>query len=361
MSDPGGDVRSRQEAQRRVDRIDAFRQELHALTRDGVLTLPPEARADVDAYHARTIDALERRFDVDRSASVRRMSRGMQVASLLGAVAFSAALYSFFLRIWGHLTTPAQVAILIAAPIACLLAIEPAARRERTLYVASIVAFMALGAFVLELHMLGQIFNMRSTPGAFLAWGAFALALAYAYDLRLLLAVGLMSVTVFLSARLVMLAGGSWTEFDQRPETYALTGLLIAALATRLGDTWRPGFGAVFRGIGLSTVCLGLLFLSSQGPASFLPLSGRHAELWYQAVSLAAAGALITIGIRRQWMETFHLGTIFLMLFLLIRFVDWWWDVLPRYQFFTLVGLIAVVFLLALRRLRHRLIGVQVA
>ena len=41
------------------------------------------------------------------------------------------------------------------------------------------------------------------------------------------------------------------------------------------------------------------------------------------------------------------------------RFFDWWWQVMPKYLFFLVLGLCAVLILLVLRRLRraHGLLG----
>jgi hypothetical protein len=38
-----------------------------------------------------------------------------------------------------------------------------------------------------------------------------------------------------------------------------------------------------------------------------------------------------------------------------MKFVDWWWDWMPKYLFFLIVGLTALALLWAFRRLRARL------
>jgi len=40
------------------------------------------------------------------------------------------------------------------------------------------------------------------------------------------------------------------------------------------------------------------------------------------------------------------------VLYLIARFFDWWWDWMPRWLFFLVIGALAVSMLLALRRLR---------
>ena len=97
---------TRIDAQQRADRIAAFTHELADLERAGVLRLDPGDRGRLDAYHAGLLDQLARRFDVDRSDRQRRMSLGMRIASLVGAVTLSAAVVFFFYRVWGLLSTP---------------------------------------------------------------------------------------------------------------------------------------------------------------------------------------------------------------------------------------------------------------
>ena len=52
-------------------------------------------------------------------------------------------------------------------------------------------ATLALACFMLNIYMLGQIFNITPSDKALLPWGAYALLLAYACNARLLLVIGL--------------------------------------------------------------------------------------------------------------------------------------------------------------------------
>src|SRR5687767_13443613 len=97
-------TRSREEAQRRADQIAAFRAEAEQLAREGVLD--PGQLGTAVTHQDVILAQLAREFDVDRTTAARRMSRGMQVASLLGGAALVAAIVSFFYRIWGALSTP---------------------------------------------------------------------------------------------------------------------------------------------------------------------------------------------------------------------------------------------------------------
>ena len=114
----------------------------------------------------------------------------MRIVSTLGGLAICAAVALFFTRFWGYLGTPAQVAVVMFAPLAALAGTEYAARRERTLYFAGLMGLVTLACFILNLAVLGRVFNITSTENALAAWGAFAMLLAYRYGLRPLLVVG---------------------------------------------------------------------------------------------------------------------------------------------------------------------------
>jgi hypothetical protein len=43
---------------------------------------------------------------------------------------------------------------------------------------------------------------------------------------------------------------------------------------------------------------------------------------------------------------------VFFVVFLYTKLFDWWWDAMPKYVFFFVLALVAMLFLLVLRRLR---------
>ncbi len=45
-------------------------------------------------------------------------------------------------------------------------------------------------------------------------------------------------------------------------------------------------------------------------------------------------------------------GITFFVVFLYTKLFDWWWDAMPKYLFFLVLGLTAVLLLLVFRRLR---------
>jgi hypothetical protein len=345
-------VVTREDAQSRVDRIRAFREELTELESLGVVALDDGQRERLRRFHEEAVASLAARFDVDSNEAERRLSLGMRVASFLGAVALSAAVYFFFYRFWGDLSTIAQVGLLALAPVLAIAGMEVAARRERTLYVAGILGLVAVASFVLDLSVLGASFNLTPSPFAFLAWSVFAFLLAYAYGLSLLLLAAIAGFTVFFSAQASSFMHCPWELLAERPENLFLPAVLLLLMAALLPSRGLPRFPPLYRAGGLVVLFLALFVVSNWGWASYLPWPARTVEVAYQVVSFALAGLAIGVGVRRGWREAETSGTVFLALCLFARFFDWWWDVLPRWLFFLVIGALSVGMLLALRRLR---------
>jgi uncharacterized membrane protein len=338
-------------AQQRADRIHSFRAELEQLQADGVLTLGDEQRSRISDYHARLLVDLEARFDIDTSSTARQMSTGMRIVSFLGALALSAAVFFFFYRFWGLFSTVIQVAILVTAPLLLIAGVEIAARRERTLYFSSLISLVAFAAFVLDLSMLGQIFGITPSQNAFLTWGILALILAYTYRLRLILVAGLLCVMGYLAATMGTWCGLYWLSFGQRPENFIAAGLLISGAAF-LPHRGREEFPAVLRIFGLLALFIAILILSHWGEGSYLTLPAEQIETCYQLSGFLLAGVVIWLGIARGWPALVNLGSSFFVIFLYTKFFDWWWEWLPKYLFFLLLGGVAVLLLFLLRKMR---------
>jgi len=350
-----GPALTKARAQQRADQIEAFTHELGELEREGVIRLAQDDRARIGDYHARLLERLAGSFDVDRTERQRRMSIGMRIASLVGAVTLSAAVVLFFNRVWGLLATPAQLAVLAAAPLVLLGAVEMAARREKTLYVASILAVTATAAFILDVSVVGVIFNMRPSPVAFALWGAFALVVAYTYGLRLLLAGGIAMSMLFLCMIAARAAGIDLGASIVRPEPLLPAGALAFAASFLPANRRRPGFPETWRLVGSVAVLLPLSFLSTwSGVFSYLPWPERVTGSLYDVAGFVLGAAGIWFGIRAGWREVVHVATGFLVIFVVAKCFDWWWDWMPRYLFFLLLGGLAVAVLVILGRIRAR-------
>ena len=344
---------SRADAQQRADRVEAFTQELAELEREGVLQISPGERARLDAYHAALLERLASRYDVDRGARQKGMSLGMRIATLLGAVALSAAVVFFFYRVWGLLAAPAQVAVLVVAPLALLAATEAAARHEKTLYVASIMAVAATAAFILDVNVVGVIFNMRPSPIAFGLWSAFALIVAYRYRMRLLLAAGLAMAMAFACALAADAAGLDLAVAAARPEPLLPLGALALAAASLAPNRRRAGFPETWRLMGLAGLLVPILFLSTWPDIfSYVHVPGKTLGSVYDAAGFVLGGAAVWQGLRKGWREVVQAATGFLVVFLCVKCFDWWWDWMPRYLFFLVLGGLAVAVLVVLGRIR---------
>ncbi len=342
------------EAQQRVNRIQVFRRELAELEREGALALAPEQRAALERHHQGLLASLAERYDVDITAAQRQISWGMRIASTLGGLALCAALVFFFYRIWGLLGTPAQVAALAAAPVLALGATELAARREKTLYYAGLASLVAFAAFVMNLSILAAIFQITPSRQGWLAWGLFAMVLAYTYGLRLPLLAGLVCLAVYAAASATAGAGASWLSFGERPENFLPAGLAMVATPAVVKHRRHPEFAVIYRAGGLLLVFTAILILSQAGGASYLPGPSKAVEVSYQMAGFAGASLAIWAGIRRGLPEAVNLGAVFFVIFLYAKFVNWWWDWMPKYLFFLVVGVISLAMLALFRRLRAR-------
>ncbi len=349
-------VPTRAMAQRRADRIRQFQAELADAERDGALELTADQRSRLDTYHSSLLDRLARTYDVDVSDKQRQLSRGMQVVAIIGAVALGASVFLLFYRFWGRMGTGLQVAVLAAAPIWAIVATDLASRRPALRFLAGLLALVAFAGFILNVDQLGEIFALTPGPEALLAYGLFAVAIAYAYGQRLLLATGVVCLALYVSACLVRLGGGWWLPpgLFQRLDGFLLPGAAILAWSGRPHRV-RDEFPPVLRAVGLLVAGVPMLVLTADGSLSWLPASARAVEIVYEAVSLIASAAAIAVGMRRGWMETIALGGLLFSVALFLKYVDWFWEWMPYYLFFLIVGATALALLWLFARVRARM------
>lgn len=76
-------------------------------------------------------------------------------------------------------------------------------------------------------------------------------------------------------------------------------------------------------------------------------------EMLYQSLGFIFSGIAIYIGIKKNLEEVTTTGNIFFTIFLYTKFYDWWWEIMPKYLFFLLVGLSAILILMVLKRYRR--------
>jgi lipid-A-disaccharide synthase-like uncharacterized protein len=336
-----------------VHRIRAFRAELEALNAAGVAPLTQAQSEEIVRYHDALLQQLALEHDVDRTDAAGQLSRGMQIAAFIAAVALTAAVYSLVARFWGRLDLPLQATLLCAFPLMALVGVELSSQRERTLYIASIFALVAYGTYWLAVFVLSELVNVPVTPVALWGGALFGVALALPYGFRIIFGGALIALLVALAGSVFQAAGMPWTLVPEYPEIVTAAAFLLVFVAPRLATPHRA-FAAVTRGVAFAVGFAGLLLLSTAGPASLLPTPSRVTEVIYQAAMLIAATTALVVSVRKQWTETVFIAAAALTLFIFIRFVDWFWDALPRFVFFFLLAAVAFAWLVALRRLRAR-------
>ena len=341
---------SREAAQRRADRIGAFRDELADLEREGALRLTEEQRAALDLHHSGLLEQLAKTYDVDRTERQKRLSAGMKAATLLGALALAAALYTFLFRFWGGMPVALQAAVVVLAPILLVAGMELAARRERTLYVTLLLGLLAGASFAIGLPVLAGLFNVSLPPASLLAWAAFCGALAYAYGLRLLLVAAIFFVLGYAGTLSGPTGHCVWEAFGHRPEAFLPLGVLLFAVPRLAPHRTLTGFPRAFRTLGLLALFLPILILGRVGNASFLRLGPGTIEAGYQLLGFVLAALAVWLGVRSAWPEVTNVASGAFVVYLYLKLYDWWWAVLPRWVFFLLLGLVAVGLLLLLRR-----------
>jgi len=343
---------TRSAAQQRADEIRIFQRECDRLQREGVLELSAVQADAIAQHHNSLLASYTETFDIDANVKARQLSLGMRVASFLGALALAASILFLFYQFWGGFSTAAQVGLLMFAALGSFLATLWVQSRDHSGYFTKLAALLAFVCFVLNIVMLGQIFNIMPSDKALIPWAAFAFLLAYSCDLRLLLGAGILCVIAYVSARTGTWSGMYWLDFGERPENFFPAALLLFFLPSLIHRQRFSEFAPIYRVFGLLTLLLPVLVLSNWGASSYLDLDNRVIEGGYQVFGFALSACAIWLGTRRGWPEVINTGIIFFVIFLYTKLYDWCWEIMPKYLFFLVVGLVAVLILLLLKRLR---------
>jgi len=345
-------VRSKADAQRRADQIGYFQAELEIMERENIVSLTDSQRSAIAGYHKNLISQLASAFDIDSNRREKQLSLGMKIASFLGALGLAASVFFLFYQFWGRFSTSIQAVILIAAPLLGLAATMYISRREKTGYFSKLLGLVSFACFVLNLSMFGQIFNITPSANAFLVWAAFAFILAYASDTRLLLAAGIICIAFFLSAKTGTWSGCYWIHCGERPENF-FPAAFILFMIPYLPHHKFSGFAVIYRVFAMLLFFIPLLILSHWGAISYLGLAEESIEVIYQIAGFVFSASAIWLGIKKNWPEVVNTGNVFFTIFLYTKFFDWWWDWMPKYLFFLVIGLTAILMLLIFKRLRN--------
>ena len=345
------DIKSKQTAQQRADQIRSFQAELEIIQNEQILTLDTQEHTAVNSYHKQLLMTLASSFDVDTNKEEKQLSLGMKIASLLAALGLAASIFFLFFQFWGAFATSLQVITLIATPFILLSLTIYLNTLELTSYYVKIAALLSLTSFILNLAMLGQIFNITPSPNALFIWAVFGTLLAYMTDTRLLLGAGIISFSIFLSAKFGTWNGLYWINFGERPENF-LPAALVLFMVSFLPHSKFSGFGSIYRFFAMILFFLPVLILSNWGVISYIQMDKESIEIFYQLLGFSVSALAIFIGVRKKLNEVTNTGNVFFVIFLYTKFFDWWWEAMPKYLFFLLIGLSAVLILMVLKRFR---------
>jgi uncharacterized membrane protein len=345
---------SRTEAQHRTDQIHVFRDELARLEAEQIVTLAPEQRQAVMRHHDALLAQYAASFDIDRDRQAKQLSLGMRIASLLGALALAASVFFLVSQYWGLFPTTVQVVSLIAASAGTFAATFWIGKRDGSGYFAKLAAMVAFACFVLNISLLGQMFNVTPSDKAFIIWAALAFLLAYTFELRLLLAAGSLCVIGFVAARVGTWSGLYWIDMGERPENFFPAAILLFLVPQFIAHRHHAGFASIYRVFSLLALLIPILVLSNWGWGSYLHLDRMNVERLYQVLGFVLSGAAIWLGARREWPDVVNTGTTFFVIFLYTKFYDWWWELMPKSVFFLIIGLTSILFIVVMKRLRSR-------
>jgi hypothetical protein len=84
-----------------------------------------------------------------------------------------------------------------------------------------------------------------------------------------------------------------------------------------------------------------------------LHISKDSVEIIYQIAGFVFSALAIWVGIKAGWPEVVNTGNVFFTIFLYTKFYDWWWNWMPKYLFFLIIGLTAILMLFIFKRLRR--------
>jgi len=325
------------------------------LESENIISFDDTLKSKMQDYHTNLIAALAARFDIDSTNQKKQLSLGMKIASFLGALGLSASVFFLFYQFWGTLEVAVQVIILILTPLTTLAITLHFSKQETTSYFSKIFALLTFVSFVLNISMLGRIFNITPSENALLLWAVFALTLAYAINARLLLAFGIISLCAFLSAKIGTWSGIYWVGFGQKPEHFIPLAILLF-FTSFIKHHRYDGFEVIYRVFAMIVFFLPVLILANWGYISYLPFDSNLIEIIYQIIGFAMSALLIFFGIKKNLSDVVNGANIFFTIFLYTKFFDWWWDWMPKYIFFFLIGVSALLVLYLFKRLRVALL-----
>ena len=336
----------------RARQVLTWREEEAALAREGVVRADDPTLTAIRAHHDALLAGFASAGNVDLTREEERLSAGMRLATMLGAAALSIAWAMLASSLWQGLGPAAKLAMVWVPALALLPATGVAALREPSGYIANIVGTVGTIAMAMAGFATFDMHGMDSPRIPFLLFGAYGLFVAYRYRLVLPLLVAIVGAGAFVWSLEAMLLRSPVNDTFEHLEPLILVGLGAYLVgATRRGDP--PAFSLVWRLAGIVAMVFPLLLLGLTTDGSWFG-RGHTSELIYQLVGLLAFVAMVWLGLRRDDVILARGGATALVLFLFFRMVDWFWEAIPDWLFFLLMGGLAFGVLLVLRAVRER-------
>jgi uncharacterized membrane protein len=166
----------------------------------------------------------------------------------------------------------------------------------------------------------------------------------------------LVLLCAYTGALIVALGGGYWESFMAHAACLLPAAVILYAVPELTRHRHRDEFDFVYRLCGAAVGLIALLMLSKSADLCCSAAAANAAEAGYQLAGLGVGAGVVFHGLRLARSGLVNLGAGAFVVFLFVRLHDWWWDWMPKYLFFLLLGLTALGLALAFRRLRHRLV-----
>jgi hypothetical protein len=336
-----------------MDRVAAFEAERAALETEGVLTLSDAQAAAVRSYHGALRARLhgDQEFDIDAASG--RLSLGLRIASFIGALSLAASLYLLLERTVDRLPDAVALPLVMLLPMALAAVAFVLQQRERSGYLARLVALISFAALVYDLGEVAARFGIAPSDRICLVLCLYAAGLSWNTRSTLLLAASVLSFNSYVAMRAGTLAGGYWLDFGRHPEQFFPAALVLLVLPEFV-NLDRDRFGDHLRVWGWLTLLLPVLVLANVGDISLLPYAARSIAVFYQVAGFVLSAIAIGLGARQDRLPVVYTGVTFFVVFLYTKFYDWWWVALPRYLFFLIIGVTALLVMAVLRYARSR-------
>ncbi|MBL4907316.1 MAG: DUF2157 domain-containing protein [Sneathiella sp.] len=344
----------KQEANKRVRQIFAFQDEMALLQQGGIVELSAEEDVAISEYHSGVLKDFSDRFDTDLSKSENPLSWGMRIASTLGVAAFSFSVFLFFQFYWDVFSTTLQVSLVSIAPFLGWGLTELVGNRFKTNHYTTLAVFVAFACFLVNLNIVGEIYNVKPSPYAFLAWGTFGIFLSLRHDLIFVLGISIALLIIFVGGIFTTLTGYLWPNAIIQ-EYYLVASLLvlIVPVICKISAIQKYKYTYYFVGLLCSYFILEWAIIWSDG--SLLPYSNNTIEWIYTIFAFCFASLAIWRSIQVKWIVGTYLSAPYLILFMLHKYWDRFFDEWHPYLFFLLLGGVSIAAIFIFQKMRGKL------